>query len=100
MREGQLKHLPQFASDLQKISDYDHQIIADTEKRAAQDPALMEHMDILAKHQYEGRSYDQLYPREKRVIVSEVTKQSGTLQHLLNLVRNAAKSGTHVNFGR
>jgi hypothetical protein len=100
LRKGQIKHLPEFASDLQNVADYDHEIIAITEARAKTDSELAFRMNTLTAQQFGGRPYDQLYPHKRRAIVSQVQRDSGALQNLPRRVRAVAQSGLGVIFGR
>jgi hypothetical protein len=100
LRKGQLKQLPGFAKDLQEVADYEHDIVTITEERAKSDQELAFRMNLLAQQQFEGRRYDQLYPDEKRKIVSQVQRESGALQNLIRRALGAAQSGLGVIFGR
>jgi hypothetical protein len=100
LRKGQLKQLPGFAAGLQNVADYDHEVVAITEARAKTDAELAFRMNLLSQQQYQGRPYDQLYPEERRAIVSQVARESGALQNLISRVKAAARAGLGVIFGR
>jgi hypothetical protein len=82
------------------VADYDHEVVAITEARAKTDAELAFRMNLLSQQQYQGRPYDQLYPEERRAIVSQVARESGALQNLIRRVKAAARAGLGVIFGR
>jgi len=99
LNQGRVRQLPGFASDIQRISEYERVMVERAEQKAARDPDFRGQLDLRANLSY-GKPYAQLTPQEKTTIASQVQPQSGALDVLLNWVRRAGRSGAGVIFGR
>jgi hypothetical protein len=103
LRKGQLKALPEFASRLNKISEYEKVMLELTDEKYAADAEFRRHLDALKTTyipEFEGRTYAQLNPDERVRVASLAQRETGALQVLLRMARNAGKSALGVVFGR
>jgi hypothetical protein len=100
LRKGQLKAMPEFASDLKKISEYDKTMLDMTDRKYATDADFRFNVDQVSALQFNGRTYAQLNREEQATIASQFQPQSGALHVLLQWARNAGKSATGVVFGK
>ena len=99
LRQGQLEALPEFASDLQKISQYDKVMLRLTNEKYRTDPDFRGIVDNLAALDTKDATYASLPTEGKLRIASQVQGLSGSLQVLLQMARDAGKSATGVVFG-
>ena len=100
LREGQLQALPQFASDLQKISQYDRVMLQLTNEKYAGDSEFRAIVDHLAALDTKNATYASLPTEGKLRIASQVQGLSGSLQVLLRMASDAGKSAASVVFGQ
>jgi hypothetical protein len=100
LREGQLQALPQLASDLQKISQYDSVMLRLTNEKYHDDPEFHQIVDRLAALDTKDATYASLPTEGKLRIASQVQGLSGSLQVLLRMASDAGKSAASVVFGQ
>jgi hypothetical protein len=101
LREGQLQALPQLASDLQKISQYDRVMLQLTNENYEKDPEFHAIVDHLAALDTKGAtSYASLPADGKLRVATQVQGLSGSLRVLLRMASDAGKSAASVVFGQ